>query len=188
MENKECSCKDDVRNPGALPLLSLAPLQRDIIKIVAFLAMAGDHIATAFHVGSPWLNLTGRCAFPLFALMVGCNLAGRQIRQAAVNRLWLMAMLAQPVFWLAFRGTGNQWWELNILFCFAVVMQAVCFWQRPDAIKGAITGTMLALYLPFSTASYGWQGLVMLLAAITGRCRNSIRGGYFYCGCVLLYG
>ena len=47
MENKECYCKDDVRNPGALPLLSLAPLQRDIIKIVAFLAMAGDHIATA---------------------------------------------------------------------------------------------------------------------------------------------
>nr|WP_249437320.1 TraX family protein [Escherichia coli] len=47
------------------------------------------------------------------------------------------------------------------------VMQAVCFWQRPDAIKGAITGTMLALYLPFSTASYGWQGLVMLLAAVS---------------------
>lgn len=148
-------------------LWQLAPLQRDIIKIVAFLAMTGDHIATAFHVGTPWLNLTGRCAFPLFALMAGCNLAGRQIRQAAVNRLWLMAVLAQPVFWLAFCGTGNQWWELNILFCFAVVMQAVCFWQRPDAIKGAITGTMLALYLPFSTASYGWQGLVMLLAAVS---------------------
>ncbi|EKY6640091.1 type-F conjugative transfer system pilin acetylase TraX, partial [Escherichia coli] len=31
----------------------------------------------------------------------------------------------------------------------------------------AITGTMLALYLPFSTASYGWQGLVMLLAAVS---------------------
>lgn len=167
MENQECFCKDDVRNPGALPLLSLAPLQRDIIKIVAFLAMTGDHIATAFHVGTPWLNLTGRCAFPLFALMAGCNLAGRQIRQTAVNRLWLMAVLAQPIFWLAFRGTGNQWWELNILFCFAVVMQAVCFWQRPDVIKGAITGTMLALYLPFSTASYGWQGLVMLLAAVS---------------------
>ena len=90
---------------GAVRFLwQLAPLQRDVIKVVAFLAMAGDHIATAFHVGTPWLNLTGRCAFPLFALMAGCNLAGRQIRQTAVNRLWLMAVLAQPVFWLAFRG------------------------------------------------------------------------------------
>lgn len=85
-------------------LWQLAPLQRDVIKAVAFLVMTGDHIATAFHVGSPRLNLTGRCAFPLFALMAGCNMAGRQIRQAAVNRLWLMAVLAQPVFWLAFRG------------------------------------------------------------------------------------
>ncbi|ECI2686124.1 type-F conjugative transfer system pilin acetylase TraX, partial [Salmonella enterica subsp. enterica] len=46
MENQECFCKDGVRNHGALPLLSLTSLQRDIIKIVAFLAMAGDHIAT----------------------------------------------------------------------------------------------------------------------------------------------
>ncbi|HGV1670463.1 TPA: TraX family protein, partial [Escherichia coli] len=66
---------------GIFPLLYPASLQRDVIKIVAFLTMAGDHIATAFHVGSPWLNLTGRCAFPIFALMAGCNLAGRQIRQ-----------------------------------------------------------------------------------------------------------
>uniref|UniRef100_UPI001FCEB368 TraX family protein n=1 Tax=Escherichia coli TaxID=562 RepID=UPI001FCEB368 len=50
---------------GILPLLYPVPLQRDVIKIVAFLAMTGDHIATAFHVGTPWLNLTGRCAFPL---------------------------------------------------------------------------------------------------------------------------
>lgn len=78
-----------------------------------------------------------------------------------------MAVLAQPVFWQAFHDTENQCRELNILFCFAVVMQAVCFWQRPDAIKGAITGTMLALYLLFSTASYGWQGLVMRLAVIS---------------------
>lgn len=86
-------------------------------------------------------------------------------------------------------GTGNQWWELNILFCFAVVMQVVCFWQRPDAIKGAITGTMLALYLPFSTASYGWQGLVMLLAAVSvWQVPEQYRGRLFYCGCALLCG
>ncbi|MBN6397361.1 type-F conjugative transfer system pilin acetylase TraX [Escherichia coli] len=167
MANPDCFCKGDVRNPGTLPLLLLAPLQRDVVKIVAFLAMAGDHIATVFHVGSPWLNLTGQCAFPLFALMAGCNLAGRQIRQAAVNRLWLMAVLAQPVFWLTFRGTGNQWWQLNILFCFAAVIQTVCYWQRPGAMKGILAGKMLVMYLPLSTASYGMAGLVMLLTAVS---------------------
>lgn len=33
--------------------------------------------------------------------------------------------------------------------------------------QATVTGAMLALYLPFSTASYGWQGLVMLLAAVS---------------------
>lgn len=149
-----------------VPLLNIAPLQRDVIKIIAFLAMVADHIATATGVGSPWLNVLGRCAFPLFALVCGCNLAGKTLRQSAVNRLWLMAVLAQPAFWLAFRGAGNQWWQLNILFCFALVLQLYQFLQRPGAVKGFLSCTCVAFYLPLSTASYGWAGLVMVVMAI----------------------
>lgn len=48
---------------------------------------------------------------------------------------------------------------------------------------------MLALYLPFSTASYGWQGLVMLLAAVSvWQVPEQYQGRLFYCGCALLYG
>lgn len=147
-------------------LLSFSPLQRDAIKIIAFLAMVADHIATATGVGSPWLNLLGRCAFPLFALVCGCNLAGKTLRQSALNRLWLMAVLAQPAFWLAFRDAGNQWWQLNILFCFALVLQLCQLWQNPSAVKGFLSGTCVAFYLPLSTASYGWIGLVMVAMAI----------------------
>ena len=147
-------------------LLSFSPLQRDVIKIIAFLAMVADHVATATGIGSPWLNLLGRCAFPLFALVCGCNLAGKTLRQSALNRLWLMAVLAQPAFWLAFRGAGNQWWQLNILFCFALVLQLCQFLQRPGAVKGFLSGTCVAFYLPLSTASYGWAGLVMVAMAI----------------------
>ncbi|MFM0941929.1 type-F conjugative transfer system pilin acetylase TraX, partial [Yersinia enterocolitica] len=31
-------------------LLNLSPLQRDVIRMVAFMAMVGDHIATAFQL------------------------------------------------------------------------------------------------------------------------------------------
>lgn len=146
--------------------LNIAPLQRDVIKIIAFLAMVADHVATATGIGSPWLNLLGRCAFPLFALVCGCNLAGKKLRQSAINRLWLMAVLAQPAFWLAFRGAGNQWWQLNVLFCFASVFQLYKLWQNPGAVKGFLTGTCVAFYLPLSTASYGWTGLVMVAMAV----------------------
>lgn len=157
----------DQNGAGSLyALLSLSPLQRDVIKIIAFLAMVGDHVATATGIGSPWLNLLGRCAFPLFALVCGCNLAGKTLRQSALNRLWLMAVLAQPAFWLAFRDTGNQWWQLNILFCFALALQLWRFVQKPGGVKGFLSGTCVAFYVPLSTASYSWSGLVMVTMAI----------------------
>ncbi|AGR61836.1 IncF plasmid conjugative transfer pilin acetylase TraX (plasmid) [Salmonella bongori N268-08] len=55
----------------------------------------------------PLLNMAGRCAFPLFALVSGCNMAGKILRQHSLNRLWLMALLAQPGYWLAFRTPGS---------------------------------------------------------------------------------
>ncbi|TQO04759.1 UNVERIFIED_ORG: type-F conjugative transfer system pilin acetylase TraX [Citrobacter freundii] len=163
-----------------VPFLCIAPLQRDVIKIIAFLAMVADHIATATGVGSPWLNLAGRCAFPLFALVCGCNLAGKKLRQSAINRLWLMALLAQPAFWLAFRGAGNQWWQLNILFCFALVLQLCQFLQKPSAIKGFLSGACVVFYLPLSTASYGWAGLVMTaMAVMVWQVKTSYQGVAF---------
>ncbi|STJ03356.1 type-F conjugative transfer system pilin acetylase TraX [Escherichia coli] len=109
------------------PVLNFSTLQRDVIRLVAFVAMVGDHIATAFQLDMPLLNMAGRCAFPLFALVCGCNMAGKTLRQHSLNRLWLMALLAQPGYWGAFREAGLMWWQLNILFTFAVVMQVALF-------------------------------------------------------------
>ena len=42
------------------PVLTFSALQRDVIRTVAFLAMAGDHLATAFQADLPLLNMAGR--------------------------------------------------------------------------------------------------------------------------------
>lgn len=147
-------------------LLALSALQRDIIRMVAFVAMLGDHIATAFGMDDPLLNLVGRCAFPLFALVSGCNLVGKPLRQRSLNRLWLMALLAQPGYWLAFREAGLQWWQVNILFTFAVVLQVTRCWQNRSVPNGLVAFALVAGYLPFSSASYGPAGLLMLAGAI----------------------
>ncbi|HDL6856147.1 TPA: conjugal transfer protein TraX [Yersinia enterocolitica] len=79
--------------------------------MVAFMAMVGDHIATVFQLDMPLLNLLGRCAFPLFALVSGCNLAGHCLRQSSLNRLWLMALLAQlssARVWVSILGGGGS--------------------------------------------------------------------------------
>lgn len=148
------------------PILNISALQRDVIRMVAFMAMVGDHIATAFQPDMPLLNMAGRCAFPLFALVSGCNLAGKPVRQRSLNRLWLLALLAQPGYWLAFREAGLHWWQLNILFAFAVVMQVGRFLQAATALNGIAAFTALAGYLPLSSGSYGIPGLLMLAGAL----------------------
>ena len=162
----------------SLPMLS--PLQRDVIRMVAFVAMVLDHLATAFQADVPLLNMAGRCAFPLFALVSGCNLARHALSQSSLNRLWLMALLAQPGYWLAFREAGLMWWQLNILFTFAVVIQAARFLQGVTARNGVAAVAALMAYLPLSTASYGIPGLVMLAGALAvWQVRDILRPGLF---------
>ena len=160
--------------------LNFSALQRDVIRMAAFLAMVGDHIATAFQLDMPLLNMAGRCAFPLFALVSGCNMAGKTLRQHSLNRLWLMALLAQPGYWLAFREAGLMWWQLNILFAFAVVMQVTRFLQATTVLNGVAAFTALVGYLPLSSASYGIPGLLMLAGALLiWQVRDSLRPALF---------
>ncbi|EKQ3387344.1 type-F conjugative transfer system pilin acetylase TraX [Escherichia coli] len=162
------------------PVLNFSALQRDVIRMVAFVAMVGDHIATAFQLDMPLLNMVGRCAFPLFVLVCGCNIAGKTLRQHSQNRLWLMALLAQPGYWLAFRDVGLAWWQLNILFTFAVVMQVALFLQSSTARNGVAAFTALMGYIPFSSASYGIPGLLMLAGALlVWQVRDTLRPALF---------
>ena len=171
--------KSVVLHPFRL-VLNISALQRDIIRMVAFMAMVGDHIATAFQPDMPLLNMAGRCAFPLFALVSGCNMAGKTLRQHSLNRLWLMALLAQPGYWLAFREAGLMWWQLNILFTFAVVMQVARFLQAATALNGVAAFAALVGYLPLSSASYGIPGLLMLAGALlVWHVRDSLRPALF---------
>lgn len=172
--------QDSVALHDVRPVLNLSALQRDVIRMVAFLAMVGDHIATAFQLDIPLLNMAGRCTFPLFALVSGCNMAGKTLRQHRLNRLWLMALLAQPGYWLAFREAGLAWWQLNILFTFAVVMQVARFLQAVTALNGMAVFTALVGYLPLSSASYGIPGLLMLAGALlVWQVRLSLRPAVF---------
>ncbi|EFH3250485.1 type-F conjugative transfer system pilin acetylase TraX [Escherichia coli] len=162
------------------PVLNFSALQRDVIRMVAFVAMVGDHIATAFQLDMPLLNMVGRCAFPLFALVSGCNMAGKTLRQHSLNRLWLMALLAQPGYWLAFREAGLMWWQLNILFTFAVVIQVALFLQSATARNGVAAFTALVGYIPLSTASYCIPGLLMLAGALlVWEVRDTLRPALF---------
>ena len=158
--------------PGNVSLLnlpgSLSPGALDLVKCLALVAMLGDHINTLFLAAPrPELYALGRMAFPLFAMIWAVNVhrPGATLQQRA-TRSWLWALATQPVFSLAFHG-HMPGYALNILFVFAGVTQLLALQHRYGR-NGAIAGTLLlaCLVWPLTPASYGIQGLVLVL--VTG--------------------
>lgn len=140
-------------------LLVWSPGQRDIIKTVALLLMVADHVNRILQLNQEWMFLAGRGAFPLFALVWGLNLSRHaHIRQAAVNRLWSWAVIAQAGYFLA----GFPWYEGNILFAFAVAAQVMRWGEHHTLPRAAGTVILLVAWVPLSTGSYGIAGLLML--------------------------
>ncbi|EHY8895249.1 type-F conjugative transfer system pilin acetylase TraX [Salmonella enterica subsp. enterica serovar Saintpaul] len=144
----------------------LTARQCDALKLAAFAAMVADHLNTASGLNDTLLQAVGRLAFPLFAVVWGCNIVRRPATQAGLNRLWLMALLAQPGFWLVFRDTGVEWWQVNILFTFAVMGQVVRFMQSPCNLTAFVSLLVLSAYIPVSGASYELRGLLLLMMSV----------------------
>lgn len=155
-----------------LCLKTLSPLQADLIKSVALAAMLADHVNSILLGGSSEiLYAFGHAAFPIFTLFWAVNLPSEPhiLRQRA-RRLWLWAILTQPLFWLAFMMQGQSWLALNILFAYAGCTQLVS-WATRWGINGAMAGIMLLLLMvwPLTPASYGIPGLVFCLLCLAGR-------------------
>ena len=73
-----------------------------LIKLVAFITMAIDHIGYVFFPGEMWMRIIGRIAFPLFAycLATGCIYTKNPKKYAL--RLFAFSVVSQPFYSLAF--------------------------------------------------------------------------------------
>ncbi|MXG37373.1 conjugal transfer protein TraX, partial [Escherichia coli] len=89
----------------------LSPAALDMVKLLALLAMLIDHINTVFMTpAQPVMYALGRMAFPLFTLIWAMNVRRAPERlQVRANRLWIWAIITQPVFSLVFAG-HQPWW------------------------------------------------------------------------------
>jgi type-F conjugative transfer system pilin acetylase TraX len=153
---------------GSLIVTAFKPTdyQLDVLRGIALVAMCLDHLNTALGWQSVELWMIGRMAFPLFALVWGYNVARRPVSQASLNRLWLWAIVAQPAYWFALKGQGVTFFDLNILFAFAVAGQWLYGAQSRFVCPAVLAVALFVGYLPLSSMSYGLAGIVMLLASV----------------------
>ncbi|WP_262235188.1 TraX family protein [Stenotrophomonas maltophilia] len=150
---------------------------RELLKWIALLAMTGDHVAKVVFGGYvPVVSELGRIAFPLFALVMACNLAqpGADLRKS-MRRLALWGLIAQPLHALAF----GSWLPLNILLTFALAAVAVHALANNRPVQLLLAAGVLPMFVDYQWAGVGsvllawiafrrcaWWPLLIALAAV----------------------
>jgi hypothetical protein len=153
---------------SALPRLRIASGSLEALKWIALLLMAGDHVNKyLLHASVPAIFDAGRIVMPVFAVVLGYNLArpGTLERGAygrVLQRLGLIAAVATVPF-VALGGLGWGWWPLNVMAAFWVAAASMCLLERGGA--GRITGAALLLLVGGLFVEYWWAVLAIAMAA-----------------------
>ncbi|QKW56714.1 conjugal transfer protein [Stenotrophomonas sp. NA06056] len=138
--------------PSSNPILSSGA--RELMKWLALLSMTGDHVAKVMFGGYvPVVSEFGRIAFPLFALVMACNLAqpGADLRKS-IRRLLVWGLVAQPVHALAF----GHWLPLNILLTFVLAAVAVHALTSNRQLLLLVAGGLLPFFVDYQWAGVGF--------------------------------
>lgn len=132
------------------------------LKIVAFLWMLGDHIDYGLFESALGFHATlGRSVFPLFAVVLGLNLArsydGSAMIRRVVPRLLLFGALAMPAYVYVV-----GWYPLNVMFTLAAALVAVECVQR-----GKFLVAIALVFVLGVLVDYGVLGVLAVLGTWT---------------------
>ena len=106
-------------------------LSANLIKIIAFICMALDHIGYMLFPNEPWLRALGRIAFPLFAYFIaeGCKFTRNKLKHFTL--IFCLGVVFEIVY--TFVVKGNE--PFNIFLTFSLsIMLIYCL----DLVKDAI--------------------------------------------------
>ena len=150
------------------PLTSLAFTDATLssMKWLAVALMVIDHVGKyVFKDAYPWMYAAGRLSMPLFAFVVGYNLARPEMKARGAlermgTRLFFCALLATPAF-IALNKLPAGWWPLNMLFTFGVAVATV--W----ALRGRAWWNYAAVPLIFlcggALVEFWWPAVALVL-------------------------
>lgn len=138
------------------------------MKLIGIAAMLIDHF-NAFvnpHYNQILFEI-GRIALPLFALVLGYNLARIPLNKIPkiMFRLLMFGILATPIY-IILSGGLQHWWPLNILFTLSLATTIVYLLSLPTYNRWAVTARMTAILL-FAVigglVDYLWLGPALVI-------------------------
>jgi len=139
----------------------------ELLKWFALICMTVDHVNKYLLGGSEEaMFLVGRLALPIFAVVLGLNLArseGEALGSACrrtMLRLAAAGSLASVPF-MALGGLGWGWWPLNIMFTFFVATAAIFL----VGSKGWTVGAVAVAFVGGAVVEFWWPGVTLCIAA-----------------------
>lgn len=154
--------------PSSLPAprIALSDGMLELLKCLALALMVLDHTNRfVLDNGMPAFFQAGRVAFPLFAAVLGWNLARPGLAESGagrrmVKRLFGFGLIAT----LPYAGLlGYQWWQLNILFTLGAGAAVVLLLQTRRIVYMLAGAALFAVSGAF--VDYAWVGVALCVTS-----------------------
>lgn len=151
-----------------LPPLRMANGSLEALKWLALLLMLGDHINKyLLHDAVPALFDAGRIVMPIFAVVLGYNLArpgtlASGVHPRALARLTIVSAPSSLPF-IALGGLGWGWWPLNVMAALGLVVAALWLFELGGATRVSSGVALLAIGGLF--VEFWWAILAIAVAA-----------------------
>ena len=151
-----------------LPRLELANGSLETLKWLALLLMFGDHINKyLLQDAVPALFDAGRVVMPIFAVVLGYNLArpgtlASGVYPRALARLTIVSAVSSVPF-IALGGLGWGWWPLNVMAALDLVVAALWLFELGGAARVSSGVALLAIGGLF--VEFWWAILTIAVAA-----------------------
>ncbi|MBI5792553.1 MAG: conjugal transfer protein TraX [Rhodocyclales bacterium] len=152
-----------------MPRLVLADGTVEGLKWLAFALMLIDHANKyLLNWSVPWMFAVGRLAMPIFAVVLGYNMARfgvddtRGLRRL-LARLTLAAAIATVPFIALGKTLAGGWWPLNILAALATAVAVLLLWRSSFPLH-RVTAVVVFL-VGGALGEFFWPAIGIVLAA-----------------------
>ena len=96
------------------------------LHLIAMLSMFIDHAAIILFDNQEIMRIVGRIAFPIFAFLLVEGFKKTRSRKKYFIRLFILAIISEPVFDYALTGKFVYWFHQNTIFTFIVRFNKSC--------------------------------------------------------------
>lgn len=134
------------------------------IKLLAILFMIIDHVGSIFFPQIIWFRIIGRLAFPLFAWLIANGAYHTTNIKRYLLRLFIVAVIAQTPYILAFQQTYPTFWDLNVVFSFCLGLFAIMVIRKTKDIALSVCIACLCVACAaWFNIDYGITGVLSII-------------------------